>query len=274
MAKKSIIKPKTRSLIKGYLEGFIQGIINEKVSSDLDPSLPRPSRTASTKGDIKPFHEAMLPHGILLTQEFERTFSTKLGSAFEEVARFIGADKYKQALRSHRITGIVSEGAAKVIDTIKNSMETGLKESYPELVQKVLAAKEGQGEERTRIADLYLQDDADNEFFFEMKSPKPNKGQCIEVTERLLLAHAITQKRPPRVRTYFAMAYNPYGIDKSLYRHSFALRYLDMDNEVLLGKEFWDLVGEHGTYEEVLEIFCEVGREKGPDMIDQLALRY
>jgi hypothetical protein len=49
---------------------------------------------------------------------------------------------------------------------------------------------------------------------------------------------------------------------------------MDMANQVLIGKEFWDLVGGDRTYETVLEIYREVGREKGPDMIDQLALGY
>jgi len=49
---------------------------------------------------------------------------------------------------------------------------------------------------------------------------------------------------------------------------------MDMENEVLLGKELWDLIGGEGTYEAVLDIYRGVGREKGPDMLDQLALGY
>lgn len=49
---------------------------------------------------------------------------------------------------------------------------------------------------------------------------------------------------------------------------------MDLENEVLIEKEFWDMVGGKGTYEEVLAIYQEVGREKGPDMINQLALGY
>ena len=70
------------------------------------------------------------------------------------------------------------------------------------------------------------------------------------------------------------MAYNPYGTSRAGYKHSFTMRYMDMKNQVLIGKEFWDLVGGQGTYQAVLEIYREVGREKGPDMIDQLALGY
>jgi hypothetical protein len=49
---------------------------------------------------------------------------------------------------------------------------------------------------------------------------------------------------------------------------------MDFENEVLIGKEFWDIVGGPGTYEEILSIYQEVGREKGPDMLDQLAMGY
>lgn len=33
-------------------------------------------------------------------------------------------------------------------------------------------------------------------------------------------------------------------------------------------------MGGPGTYEEVLGIYQEVGQEKGPDMLDQLAMGY
>jgi len=80
--------------------------------------------------------------------------------------------------------------------------------------------------------------------------------------------------RPPRARTFYAMAYNPYGEAKQAYKHSLALRYLDMDDQVLLGPEFWELVGGPGAYELVLDLYREVGRTKGPDILDQLALDY
>lgn len=70
------------------------------------------------------------------------------------------------------------------------------------------------------------------------------------------------------------MAYNPWGIEKEDYDHSFALGYMDIEKQVLIGKEFWDMVGGAGTYEDVLSIYQKVGTEKGPDLVDQLALGY
>lgn len=108
----------------------------------------------------------------------------------------------------------------------------------------------------------------------EIKSSKPNKGQCVEIADRLLQIHAMRRAGPPRVRTFYAMAYNPYGEARALYKHSFALQYLDMDNQVLLGKEFWGLVGGPGAYGLILGLYREVGRTKGPDILDQLVLDY
>lgn len=43
---------------------------------------------------------------------------------------------------------------------------------------------------------------------------------------------------------------------------------------VLLGREFWDLLGGTGTYNELLSIYVEVGKEKGPDIVDRLMADY
>lgn len=66
------------------------------------------------------------------------------------------------------------------------------------------------------------------------------------------------------------MAYNPYGVCRDDYKHSFSLQYLDMKNEVLLGDEFWQIIGGEGTYAELLDIYREVGREKTKAMMDAL----
>jgi hypothetical protein len=47
-----------------------------------------------------------------------------------------------------------------------------------------------------------------------------------------------------------------------------------LQNEMLLGVDFWTLVGGEGTYEELLEIYRELGREKGKAMIDALAFGF
>ena len=271
-----MIKKETRQKIKGYLEGFIQGMIEEKTENGFDPKQLRPLRDASKKGDLKPFHESLLPDGLLAITEFERSFSTKLGTTFEECARLVALDNHKYAKRGHRVIGEISLKAIKRIEEIVNKIGTGgMKSGYPEYVKEVVEiAGNGEAVERTSIADLYIVKKDGTEMFIEIKSPKPNKGQCLEATGRLLQIQGITHRQYPKAKAFYATAYNPYGTAKDTYKHSFVLNYMDLDNEVLLGKQFWDLVGGNGTYEEILEIYKDVGRDKGPDMLDQLALGY
>lgn len=271
-----MITKEIRNIIKGYLEGFIQGMVDETKQNGFDPKQHRPLRNESKDGGLKPFHESLLPDGILRITEFERSFSTKLGTTFEECARMIAKLIHKNAERGYRVRGVVTAKAIKRIEDITNGIGSGgMKSKYPELVKEIISlSKNGNGVERVSIADLYVETKSGEEWFFEIKSPKPNKGQCLEATGRLLQIQAITHAKYPKAKAFYATAYNPYGVEKSTYRHSFAVNYMDLANEVLIGKEFWDMVGGKGTYEEVLSIYQEVGKEKGQDMLDQLALGY
>lgn len=271
-----MITKEVRDTIKGYLEGFIQGMIDEAKQNGFDRKQLRPLRKESKDGDLKPFHESLLPDGILFISEFERSFSTKLGTTFEECARLTAKVVHKSAERGYRVQGMVTEKAIKRIEAITNEIGIGgMKRKYPDLVKEIVElSKSGNGIERVSIADLYIETKSGEKWFFEIKSPKPNKGQCLEATGRLLQIQAITHTEYPKAKAFYATAYNPYGVEKPTYQHSFVLNYMDLDNEVLIGKEFWDLIGGKGTYEEILDIYQEIGREKGPDMLDQLALGY
>jgi hypothetical protein len=65
------------------------------------------------------------------------------------------------------------------------------------------------------------------------------------------------------------MPYNPYR-SRENYSHSYARQYLDMQHQVLIGEEFWDFVGGVGTYDEVICLYQEVGREY-QDLIETIA---
>ena len=64
-------------------------------------------------------------------------------------------------------------------------------------------------------------------------------------------------------QTYFALPYNPFGINKEDYNHHPPFKIFDMINDevVLIGKDYWDLLGGRGTYEKILEIAGEIGQQ-------------
>ncbi len=262
-----------RSTIKGYLEGFITGLLNEVTKTDVNPTELRPLTAKLKPGNYKPFHQALLPEGLLRSLEFERKFSTRLGGSFEEAARLIAEGAGYETKRGYKITGGIYDSVFNDISTVVNKLrETGKPDDYPGLIKQISRlSKEGNKRDITVAVDFYVKI-KQTEYYFEIKSPKPNKGQCLEVLERLLRIYAIRDKSKG-IKPYYAMPYNPYGEKKSDYGH-WVGSFIDMENMVLLGKEFWDLIGGRDTYEELLSIYLEVGREKGPDIIDRLMADY
>ena len=115
---------------------------------------------------------------------------------------------------------------------------------------------------------LYVCDKTENEAYFEIKTPKPNKGQCINATIDHLLIHCIRRKHFPQVRTHFGMAYHPDGEGK-LYTHKFALDYLDVKRHAIMGKAFWYYLGGAGAYEDVLSVYRKVGHDKVASIRDK-----
>ena len=67
------------------------------------------------------------------------------------------------------------------------------------------------------------------------------------------------------------MPYNPYGITKKDYKWSYALNYMPFHEAVVIGKDFWNIIGGEKVYEELLDIYLEVGNNKSEYMLDALA---
>ena len=276
------ISPATRASIKAYLEVFIENLI-EEYKGRIMPNSGVPSEylaQKSPKGKLKPFHAAIIPPEILRINEFERGFSSRLGTTYEECARLIALEHHSEVHRGYDLAGDVSLAAINEIEHQLAIFEhtassKGRKPHFEEMIQNVLDARRKDDlEGRSARADLYIQANDGAEFFFEIKSPMPNKGQCLEVTQRLLRFHLLRGQSRPAVRSYFAMAYNPYGRARDDYSWSFARNYTPFEQATVIGHEFWDIVGGPGAYKELLGIYQEVGHDKSKYMLDALAFGF
>lgn len=276
------IGEETRARIKGFLEGFIENIVaayrGREVRPCGTPSLYLSQK--SRKGDIKPFHAAIIPPEFLRINQFERGFSTSLGNCFEECARLIALQHHEETVRGYVTIEQVSRAALAEIEQQVRIFESAAerkddKPALSEMVGAVLDARRTDDLSPLKVtADLYIRAKDGTRYYFEMKSPMPNKGQCLEVTQRLLRFHLIAGEPRPAVRAYFAMAYNPYGPGRSDYNWNFALNYTPFNESVIMAQEFWNIVGGDNTMEELLSIYQEVGREKTKYMLDSLAFGF
>jgi hypothetical protein len=61
------------------------------------------------------------------------------------------------------------------------------------------------------------------------------------------------------VKVFLAFPYNPYHPEP--YSRFTETGMMDMPNDFLIGKEFWDFIGGEGIYEDLLGCFEHVGIE-------------
>lgn len=264
------ISSNTRAKTKGYLEGFIKGLIDEyQGRTVVEPSSGSEYlKRTSKQGELKPFQAAIIPPELIRINQFERGLSTRLGNSLEECARLIALQHHQDARRGFDLVSEVSLSAFAEAERQKERYESATKSqigkpSFEEMIDSVFKAVSTKDLVTKKVrADLYILTQNGTEFLFEIKSPKPNKGQCLEVLQRLLRLHLLRGYSRPQLQAYYAMPYNPYGSQKKDYKWSHALNYLPFEETVIIGQDFWNLVGGETAYEELLEIYLEVGREK------------
>lgn len=257
------MKKSTKEKIWVYLEGFMQGLINKydpKVLKDevLEKILFDPKR-----GNYKPFHMALIPKELLRMQSFFRSFSTSLGQGvFEYIARIVAEDsgRWNKVLRNAPFKATASSNVQSFVDKFLEDVISKKVPPYP-----VSLPKPTDNAKKTIVVDLYLYDGKIH-YFIEIKSPKPNKDQTRRTKEKFLYLLATYEN----AKTYYALPYNPYGEEKSNYRWSFTKMYFDLNNEVLIGSEFWDFIGGDGTYNELLKLFRKFGEERGKEITKRL----
>jgi hypothetical protein len=234
------------------ISAFVQKWIADSIPA---AELERIAREGiSPRGLLTPFHDALVP-GITLLGE--RSFSTRLGNLHEKIAAVIAAEAHAEVRQPHDLTGAIPVLSREFITQRIGALER--REAQPSARyerEQILGHFGTEVNAATRI-DLYVRTQGNENHYFEIKSAKPNKGQCIEMKQRLLTALAI--RREETTHTWWGVPYNPYG--RGEYRHMYPLVFFDFEHEVMLGEPFWDFVGGPGTYQELLEVYRQVGED-------------
>ena len=88
-----------------------------------------------------------------------------------------------------------------------------------------------------------------------IKSAKPNLGELKSFKRKLLKWRARLNQE--NIRTILAYPFNPFYPVES--RHFASKKYFEQGNELLIGIEYWDFIGARNTYDELIEIFEELG---------------
>jgi hypothetical protein len=240
----------TRAQVRALLSRFMERWIDDSIPV---AELERIAREGvSLSGLLTPFHDALVP-GITLLGE--RSFSTRLGNLHEKIAAAVATEIHVDVQQPHDLSGGIPVLSREFITQRIGALERRDAQPNAQYEREQILGHFGNEVNASTRIDLYVRTHEDEEHYFEIKSAKPNKGQCIEMKQRLLTALAI--RRHTSANTWWGVPYNPYG--RGGYRHAYPLAFFDFQNEVMLGEPFWNFVGGNGTYDDLLDVYRDVG---------------
>ncbi|MBS3050654.1 MAG: TdeIII family type II restriction endonuclease [Candidatus Aenigmarchaeota archaeon] len=195
---------------------------------------------------------------------FIHSLATTLGtSIYENVAKIIAEPSSQEVGTKVKVDGTLSSAQKSVIDRIKNDLRNGVrKANKAKETQEVLKASStgGKPQKDGNEVDFYMKRNG-VEYYFEIKTSKPNIDVFTKSKEKLL--EWIARKKKP-VKTLVVFPYNPYH--PKPYNRFTEQGVLEKGEEFLVGDEFWDFLGGKNTYNDLIQVFDEVGKELRKDI--------
>lgn len=242
--------PKNASKVTQAIELVIKEMMERVMDRVLysDPFVVESHRAA------KPLYAALVPDEIFKGSHFERRFTTPFGGVWEKLALVAAEAGLGYAVKGHSITSTVRSGRLQRIQEVLNKLEHAVKGEVrvrPNWKKELAYIMAGTGEPipTTVTCDIFTKDIATGKrYAFELKAPLPNSDQTKVSKEKIFKLYAM---EPSEVDgAFYALPYNPYGI-KEDYAWTFPARWFNMkiDPVVLIGDEFWDMLGGPGTYQ-------------------------
>ena len=212
-----------------------------------------------------PFHHRLLGKDRYAMFSFMQSMNTTFGmSIWEQVAVFLvrGANNYAE--RQHKLLGEIDQETETFISDIHHKLRVG--ETTPNMIDETeqirRRIKRGQAKvDPDSIVDLFARIEQ-TENYLDITSAKPNMKEFVALKLKLLrwTALRLSQDKNVQVFTRLAIPYNPYH-PKPYERWTLKGLY-DLENgEVLVGQEFWNFVAGGNIYNELLDIFQEVGEK-------------
>lgn len=212
----------------------------------------------------KTLYAALVPDEIFKGSHFERRFVTPFGHIWEHLTVAAATVYHGSCLKEHTVTGTIGEISLRRIQEVLNKLEhtVGGVRTRPDWNKELAYIKAGGGNPVpvSVLCDIYIPSHRTGEnYAFELKAPLPNSDQTKVSKEKMFKLLAMNEH--PVKNAYYALPYNPYGKKREDYAWSFPARWFDMqhDSSVLIGEEYWNMIGGEGTYEFFIQEINKLG---------------
>ena len=249
---------------KERISSSIKLVISELMNRVMERVLVTDPFIKEKHHSTKPLYAALVPDEIFKGSHFERRFVTPFGGVWEKLAEVVASEYHGDCTKGHTVTGEIGSESLRRIQEVLNRLEhKGKEKVQPHWETELAYVLEGKGEPipTSVVCDIFIDSKhTGKKYAFELKGPLPNSDQTKVSKEKIFKLMAMN---PPKVDfAFYALVYNPYG-KKEDYNWAFPRRWFDMhkDASVLIGDEFWDLIGGEGTYQIFIDEVNLLGKE-------------
>jgi len=232
-------------------------------------------RTYKAKNNFMPFHFRLLGKDRLALYSFMQSLLTAFGtSIFEPVAADLAKTQFAKVETQYVIGNSIFSKCQQKVQSIINQLTINPK---PNKIEELKLLKQSLSGNTNKLKpakiDLFIEDNNGEQFMFDLKTAKPNKGDFQKYKQTLLewAGIAYTANRNAKIHTLVAIPYNPY--EPKPYQFWTLAGMLDLQEELMVAETFWDFLGGKNAYNELLDCFERAGIELRPE-IDEYFARF
>lgn len=244
----------------------IKEVVSKMMDRVMDNVLVNDPFIKEAHHSAKPLYAALVPDEIFKGSHFERRFVTPFGKVWEKLAQVVAIEAHGNCSMGHNVAGVVGSESLRRIQEVLNKLEHNKKgedKAKPDWEAELKYIKEGGGMPIpvSVTCDIFIHNEAtDTKYAFELNEPLPNSNETKFSKEKMFKLLAMNPKQVDFA--YYALPYNPYG-EKSDYKWAFPLRWFNMQNDssVLIGTEFWELIGEKEAYHNFMKEVNLLGKD-------------
>jgi type II restriction enzyme len=234
-------------------KSYIQDVIAD--------SLRRKFQNYSPESSNMPFHYRLLGKDRMALFSFIQSLKTTFGTSIFEPAAVALAKNNFIRIESQYIVGtmIYSDCQHKVQEIINNLTSNPQPDKTKEISLLKNCLSGHINTLKPAKVDLFVETETGEQFLFDLKTAKPNKGDFQKFKQTLLewAGIALTANKDANVHTLISIPYNPY--EPQPYQRWTMAGMLDLEQELMVAEEFWDFLGGKGAYTELLDCFEKAG---------------
>jgi hypothetical protein len=186
------------------------------------------------------------------------SIATTIGqSVYEQISVIIARSNSDEAEHQKEVPVSISEDRRttirEIIDELKNNTQQPNRQFEMEQILEIPNQNMINSTPSPKKYDVFIRRD-DDEYFFDLKTVKPNIGDFPKFKEQML-EWVARENRP--VHAMMVFPYNPYLPEP--FETAFQIGNIVNPDEYMVGEQYWDFIGGVGAYEQILDIFDHVG---------------